>query len=185
MDTVEEAVPEKACRSPPIVLTSVTNLIQFQKQLKGVTKQIFEFRSTKNGTRVITKDMVDFKAVKAHFDSQNLSYYSFFHKSEKPIKAVIRHLPINTPAEDIAEGLVCLGFDVVSVKQMSPARRSLEGTPVTFPLFLVITITITKSQDIFKLSSLCHISIKVESYKSHNALTQCYNCQKFGHICAS
>jgi hypothetical protein len=24
------------------------------------------------------------------------------------------------------------------------------------------------------------ISIKVESYKSQNALTQCYNCQKFG-----
>jgi hypothetical protein len=60
------------------VLTSETNLIQLQKQLKGVAKQTFEFRSTKNGTRVITKDMVDFQAVKAHFDSQNLSYYSFF-----------------------------------------------------------------------------------------------------------
>jgi hypothetical protein len=46
----EEAVPEKACRPPPILLTSATNVIQLQKQLKGVAKQIFEFRSTKNGT---------------------------------------------------------------------------------------------------------------------------------------
>jgi hypothetical protein len=38
--------------------------------------------------------------VKAHFDSRNLSYYVFFPNSEKPIKAVIRHLPINTRAED-------------------------------------------------------------------------------------
>jgi hypothetical protein len=47
------------------------------------------------------------------------------------------HLPINTPAEDIAEGLVDLGLDVISVKQMSTDRRSPEGTPIILPLFLV------------------------------------------------
>jgi hypothetical protein len=71
---VEEAVPGKMGRPPPIVLTSATNLIQLQKQLKGVAKQIFEFHSTKNRTRVITKGMVDFQSVKAHFESSNLSY---------------------------------------------------------------------------------------------------------------
>jgi hypothetical protein len=48
--TEEEAVPEKTCRPPPIILTSSTNLIQLQKQLKSVVKGDFEFRSTKNGT---------------------------------------------------------------------------------------------------------------------------------------
>jgi hypothetical protein len=81
---------------------------------------------------------------------------------------VIRHLPVNTPAEDIAEGLVDLGFDVISVKQMSTAGRSSEGnyTYIILPLFLVTLPMTTKSQDLFKLSNLCHISIKVESYKS-------------------
>jgi hypothetical protein len=37
--------------------------------------------------------------VKSHFDSKNLSYFTFSPKSEKPIKAVIRHLPYTTPAE--------------------------------------------------------------------------------------
>jgi hypothetical protein len=68
--------------------------------------------------------MADFQSVKSHFDSQNLSNYSFFPKSEKPIKAVIRHLPLNTPPEDISDGLVSLGFDIVSVKQMIATRRS-------------------------------------------------------------
>jgi hypothetical protein len=40
---------------------------------------------------------------------------NFFPKSEKPIKAVICHLPHNTPAEDISDGLVSLDFDVVRV----------------------------------------------------------------------
>jgi hypothetical protein len=53
------------------------------------------------------------------------------------------------------------------------------------PLFLVTLLRTTKSQVVFRLSSLCHISIKVESYKSQNALTQCYHCQKFGHAWAN
>jgi hypothetical protein len=115
--------------------------------------------------------MVDCRSVKTYFGSNDLSYYTFYPKSEKPIKAVIRHLPVTTPAEDIAEGVVDLSFDVMSVKQIATARRSSEGTThITLPLFLVTLPRTTKSQDLFKLSYLRHISIKVESYKFQNAL---------------
>jgi hypothetical protein len=60
-----------------------------------------------------------FQSVKSHFDANNLSYYSFYPKFEKPVKAVIRHLPHNTTAEDISDGLVSLGFGVISVKKMT------------------------------------------------------------------
>jgi hypothetical protein len=42
----------------------------------------------------------------------------------KRSKAVIRHLPINTTAEDISDGLMNLGFDIIFVKQMSITHRS-------------------------------------------------------------
>jgi hypothetical protein len=62
----------------------------------------------------------------------------------------------------LVEELVDLGFEVISVRQMSTARRSPEGTTsITPPLFLVTLPRTTKSQDFFKLSNLCHISIKV------------------------
>jgi hypothetical protein len=167
---------------PPIVLTSAANLIQLQKQLKGVARQSFEFRNTRNGTRVVTKGMVNYQAVKAHFDNNSIAYFTFFPKSEKPVRAVLRHLPSNTPAQDTPDGLVDLGFDVVSVKHMSSARRSSGGqNPITLPLFLVTLPKTEKSQEIFKLSSLCHI-IKVEAYKSQTTFTQCFNRQKFGHV---
>jgi hypothetical protein len=47
-------------RPPPIMLTSATNLIQLQKKLKGLVKGNFEFRNTRTGTRVVTKEMADF-----------------------------------------------------------------------------------------------------------------------------
>jgi hypothetical protein len=81
---------------------------------------------------------------------------------------------------------VDLGFDVVSVKQMSSARRSPDGShPITLPLFLVTLPRTKKSQEIFKLSSLCHICLKVEAYRSQSSLTQCFNCQQFRHVWAN
>jgi hypothetical protein len=52
-NTEVAAAPVKSSRPPPIVLTSAANLIQLQKQLKGVAQQSFEFRNTRNGTRVV------------------------------------------------------------------------------------------------------------------------------------
>jgi hypothetical protein len=134
----DAAAPRKSARPPPIVLTSAVNLIQLQKQLKGVARQSFEFHNTRSRTRVVTKDMVDYQAIKSHFEQNSLTYFTFFPKSDKPVKAVLRHLPSNTPAQDISDGLVYLGSDDVSVRQISSARRSPDGPkPSTLLLFLV------------------------------------------------
>jgi hypothetical protein len=74
----EETVPGKTGRPPPIIFSSQANLIQLQKQLKNGVKGDFEFRNTRNGTRVVTKGTADFEAVKFHFTNNSLSYYSFF-----------------------------------------------------------------------------------------------------------
>jgi hypothetical protein len=68
----EEAVSGKTGRPPPIVLTSTTNLIHLQKQVKGVLKDNFEFRTTRNGTRIITKTMADFSAFKFYLEKITL-----------------------------------------------------------------------------------------------------------------
>jgi hypothetical protein len=127
-----------AGRPPPIVLTSDANLILLQKQLKGLVKGSFEFRSTRNGIQVITKEMADYSAIRAYFDSNHLHHFTFHPKSEKPIKAVIRQLPGDTPAEDISNGLQDLGFSIPSMKQMTANRPSPEGGShaVNLPPFL-------------------------------------------------
>jgi hypothetical protein len=52
-------------------------------------------------------------------------------------------------------------------------------------LFLITLPRMAKSQEVFKLSSLCHISIIVEAYRAQTGLVQCHNCQQFGHIWAN
>jgi hypothetical protein len=147
-------------------------------------KDNVEFRSTRNGTRIITKTMVDVSAFKSYLEKNNLAYFTFDPKSLKPIKAVIHHLPLNTPAEDISDRMVSLGFDIISVKQMIATCHSPpEGTAtINIPLFLMTLPRTAKSLEMFSLPSLCHISIRVEHYKVQNGLTQCNNCQKFAHV---
>jgi hypothetical protein len=177
----------KSGRPPPIVLTSTTNLIQLQRQIKRFVTGSFEFRSIRGGTRIVTKEMADFSAIKTYLEKSKLSYFTFPPESEKPIKAVIRHLPQNTPADDISDGQVSLGFDVISVKQMKATRQTPpEGTStVNLPFFLITLPRTAKSQELFRLPNLCHIAIRVEAYKAQNGLMQCYNCQQFGHVWAN
>jgi hypothetical protein len=90
------------------------------------------------------------------------------------MRAAIRHLSHNIHAENIADGLVSLGFDVISAKQMRTTRRSPSdrSTIINLSLFLITFPRTTKSQEIFRLQSLCHMAIRVEAYRAQNGLTR-------------
>jgi hypothetical protein len=55
--------------------------------------------------------------MKSHLEKNNLQYYTFSPNSEKPIKAVIRHLPPDMPAETISNSLENFGFNAINVRQ--------------------------------------------------------------------
>jgi hemin uptake protein HemP len=55
----DKEAPKNSGRPPPIVMTSTTNLIRLQGDLKEHVKGEYEFRNTRNGTRIITKEMTD------------------------------------------------------------------------------------------------------------------------------
>jgi hypothetical protein len=83
----------KAGRPPPIILTSAINLIKLQRHIRDIVKGDFDFRNTRSGSRIITKEMEDIYSIRKYLEGKNLSHFTFFHKSEKPIKAVILQLP--------------------------------------------------------------------------------------------
>jgi hypothetical protein len=76
-----------------------------------------------------------------------------------------------------------MGFDVISVKQVTAKRPSLEAliTTVSLPPFLG-TGTLRKSQTVVAVTSLSTDVIKVEELKFKTSLKQYCNCQRFEHI---
>jgi hypothetical protein len=123
-------------RPPPIKLTATVNSMQLQRQLKGIVNGSFESANTRNGTRIVTNEMADYSAIKEYLSSQTLNYFTFYPKSLKPIKAVIRHLTGNIPAEEIYEGFVELCFDIISVKKSLPPADHKVPHQQAFPYSL-------------------------------------------------
>jgi hypothetical protein len=88
-----QKIPRKPGRLSPTMIISTTNLIQLQSELNDHVKGEHQFRNTRNETHIIRKDMEDYSAMKSCLEKNNLHYFTFSPDSEKPMKAVIRHLP--------------------------------------------------------------------------------------------
>jgi hypothetical protein len=164
----------KVCH--PIILTPEANLISLQRETKTSCGRGVHLPEHCKRNPITSKSMVDYNAIQEFRTEKNLHFFTFYTKADKPVKAFIRHLPGNISAENITVGL---DYDVASVKQMTAKRPTPEGE---VPLFLVTLARHKKSLEIFKLTTICNIVLKVEAYRSQNGLTQCYNCQSFGHI---
>jgi hypothetical protein len=86
--------------------------------------------------------------MKSYLEKNNIRYFNFSPNSEKPIKAIIRHLPPGTPAEHIPSSLEDLGFNIIKVRQMMANRRapwrSLHGNPTSIPGYLNNKLKITR-----------------------------------------
>ena len=72
---LEQEAPRKSGRPPSVVITSATNLIRLQGDLKEHDKGEYEFRNTQNGTRIITKEMTDYSAMKSCL---NINFFQYF-----------------------------------------------------------------------------------------------------------
>jgi hypothetical protein len=85
------------------------------------------------------------------------------------------HLPNDLSVEDTSDETVALSFSVNTIHHMMPNCSLLQGGQqiVTLSLFLVTLTRNKKSQAIFKLTSLSHTFIKVETFHPQAGLIQC------------
>jgi hypothetical protein len=53
-------------RPSPIIIMTKINMLNFQGEIKATSKGNFELGNTKRGTRVITREMADYLAIKSN-----------------------------------------------------------------------------------------------------------------------
>jgi hypothetical protein len=124
-------------RAPPIKMTATVNLLKFQAEIKAITSVSFEFLNTRNDIRVIAREKADYSAVIRHFEAKNVPFFQYHPKALRPVKATIRQLAGDTPAEDISNELVALGFSFISMRQMTSSKQHRLGCSqlINLPLF--------------------------------------------------
>jgi len=91
-----------------------------QIEIKDIASGSFEFRNTRNGKRIRAHIM-------RQLDARKLTYYTYHPKALKSVNDLTPHLPRYTPAKDITNEMVELGFSVIIVRQISTSRSQLQG----------------------------------------------------------
>jgi len=78
--------------------------------MKATARNTSEYRTSQIDIRVVTKEMRDYSDVMRRLNQNKLHCFTFHPKLHETVKASIRHLAGDTPAEDISNELVALGF---------------------------------------------------------------------------
>jgi len=162
---------------PPIFVKGVEDfpaLCAALIELIGVDN--FICKSSANSLKIQTTDPNAYRALVHFLKSEKAEYHTYQLKENKPLRIVIRNLHPSTPLNLIKDELEVRLYEV---RQVTNVLHKVNKNPL--PLFFVDLESTPKSYEIFKLSSLLHCKIKIEEPYKPKKISQCYNCQQYGH----
>ncbi|GFT37549.1 uncharacterized protein TNCV_5090131 [Trichonephila clavipes] len=155
-----ETAPQKPKPPPPIHLKIKKNI---RDQLKSIYQKFPDITNKSSGEfiKLITNDIEEYHAL-ANFleEDKDFEFFSLKPKPIKPIKIVIKGLPIFTKTHEIQSDLEEEGFTIENASQLisKKTKTALPFFQVTLPATPII-----KKSSISKLSATCKLKLKVIS----------------------
>ncbi|GIY64970.1 nucleic-acid-binding protein from transposon X-element [Caerostris darwini] len=161
----------------PIMIMKPTDIHAFMKQLNDALKLKITCKLTAQYLKLEPDTESLHATITKHLDATNVPYYIITPKGLRPVKAVLRGLPISTDLEAIKNELTELNFQVINIYQLK--KRDQARTPM--PLFQIQLAPTENVEEIWQLDSLLFTKINVEKYNNKGGISQCHRCQLFGH----
>ncbi|GFV11673.1 nucleic-acid-binding protein from transposon X-element [Trichonephila clavipes] len=174
----EEAPPGKSS-SPltvkPIMLKIVNsyNLIvqDINRKFPGTVNKM-----TGNYIKIQPATPDDHRDIVTHLENIRAQHYIIKRLADRPIKVVIKGLPVKTDAAERESDLISQGFEVEKVAQL---RKFSTKEPL--PIFMVEVRRNEKAELIHDVKTVCYLSVTVDPFRKKPGATQCYNCNYFNH----
>jgi len=161
---------------PPLVF--VKGIADFPELCKKLIAIIgvdnFICKSSADKLKIQTSIPESYRTLVRYLKEKKSEYYTYQLREDKPLRIVIRNLHPSTPTETIKEELKRRFY---KVRQVINVLHNINKNPL--PLFFVDLEPTSNSSKNVLLSSLLHIKIE-EPYKP-KSLSQCHNCQQYGH----
>jgi len=163
-------------RTPPIILTSPSwrKIAPTIFENPTITHDNLKAKILSDGNISVQTSLPEtFRIVQKLLTENNISFHSFSLPEDRTMKVVLRGIPTDITEEEIKSDLVSRGFDINLVKRFGPISKPI-------PICLVILKKNITASEIYEISSMFYVSIKVESYVKSGP-SQCFLCQRFGH----
>ncbi|KAL4096494.1 hypothetical protein QTP88_021439 [Uroleucon formosanum] len=162
---------------PPIFMKGVLDFPNFCSvliELIGVDN--FFCKAAGNRLKIQTANPESYRVLIRYLKENEAEYHTYQLREDKPLRVVIRHIHPSTPTDLIKSELETRLFEV---RQVINVLHKITKSPL--PLFFVDLESTAHSNEIYQLSSLLHTKIKVEEPFKPKVISQCTNCQEYGH----
>lgn len=181
---------EKVYKPPPITIKGVKHFDKLKQLLTceepAGHEQKFKIISN-NETKILTTNENQFRSTIKTLEENNIEYYRYQLKSEKPFRVVLRGINHDSDPGIIKSELYDLGHNVIKLtniqikKKTDPNNKNSDRIRINLPLFFVELEPRENNKDIYNIKLLCHQVIKIEPPRKNKEVPQCKNCQAFGH----
>lgn len=166
----------KAEQVPPIVINTVnTDIIQQLIQLINEKSPDTKIKYTKTNITIKPLTKAAHKDISSELQKLKIEFHTYTPKCEKDLILVMRGLP-NINIEWIKGSIITQEIKAKKVQKLQPEKITEE------PLYLVNFENNVDKKNIFNIRYVCNIRVYWESLRNPRKITQCYNCQKFGHV---
>lgn len=172
---IDEISPIKP--PPPIFVKGVADFPELCKKLiELIGVDNFVCKASADKLKIQTSNPDSYRTLVRYLKEEKAQFHTYQLREDKPLRIVLRNLHPSTPTETIKEELELLTFEV---RQVINVLHKVNKNPL--PLFFVDLEPTSNSSEIFNLSSLLHTKIKIEEPFKPKSISQCHNCQQYGH----
>ncbi|KAF8785183.1 Nucleic-acid-binding protein transposon like protein [Argiope bruennichi] len=160
---------------PPIMLRRTAEYREIIKRLNTIHNIKCKAKEAGEFIKLFAETSDDVRKLTKYLHEQTKEYFVIADRAEKPIKVVLKGLPLNIDTEEIKTELTEKGFRVDKINQL---RRFKTKEPL--PIYQIHLFKTGNIQEIYKLETLMYFMIRVEKYVTKQN-HQCYNCQLWNH----
>jgi hypothetical protein len=170
--------PVNPTKPPPPIF--VKGILNFPDLCAGLIEKIgvdnFFCKSSADSLKIQTANPDAYRTLIRFLREQNAQFHTYQLREDKPIRVVLRNLHPSTSTELIKSELELRLFEV---RKVTNVLHKTTKSPL--PLFFIDLEPTDHSNEIFKLSDFLHTKIKVEEPYKPKIISQCLNCQDYGH----
>lgn len=170
--TIKESVP-------PITIIKC-QIDQLHELCKKSKISAYSIRKISIGLKLFCQTSEDFnKAVDSLRSGDKFEFFTHAYKTDRPYKALLFGLD-KTDVSLLKNKLLSMGLDCLNVKLIHKSEPGRMDHIFYMVYFKKQSISLKELRQ--KYSVIEYLKVKWEYYKNKiNKVTQCYNCQMFGH----
>ena len=178
--TASKAVKIKKLKIPPIVVYShIKNHTETLKNIQGLIKNQLSVKCKNNRVIFFTQTVEDYEKIKSEIAKSETEYHTYSLSSDKETRMVLKGIASNVTDQEILEDLQNKSIRPTKVLQLT--KKTTDGE-IKLPIRVVNFASDTVIKDIVKIRYICYCVCTWERFRKSKKVTQCYNCQGFGHV---